>query len=195
MSLNFNFSNKILVKPLKLINNPNSFEQKIQTRIVIIEQNKLYKAEIIDDFNNLVVYLSELPDSKAILTKIIRILKQDSKGLNKDILINLLILLRKIIEKSNKTKTEKEIYLWEHDDCTQDEPILEKQMYLFNMDSCEALFKLFITYEDILIRDQCMKFAIAMLYDGNFEVQKWFLMKFESNEKDDFMGIIFTTID
>jgi len=58
---------------------------------------------------DLVKYLSELKDTNDIFKKVIGILNQGNKVLGETIVINLLILLRKMIENANKTKTIKEI--------------------------------------------------------------------------------------
>lgn len=91
----------------------------------------------------LVTYLSNLPDTKEIFMKVVNILNQGNKVLGEQIVINLLILLRKMIENANKTKTIKEIYLWESIDCEQEIPVQLKQKYLYDMNSCETLFKVF----------------------------------------------------
>lgn len=129
-SINRDFIIKIKIKPMKISNYVNLIESKLLTRLSILEKNELYQRDLSYDFMDLVKYLSELKDTNDIFKKVIGILNQGNKVLGETIVINLLILLRKMIENANKTKTIKEIYLWESIDCEQDMPVQLKQKYL-----------------------------------------------------------------
>lgn len=130
-----------------------------------------------------------------IFVKVINILLEGDRVLSEDTVKNLLNLLRRIIENANKTKTVKDIYDWDTTDCEFDKPINDKQDKLQKMGACEMIFKVFIDYNDSSVRDECIKLAIALLYSGNEDIQKWFCTKFESPGKTEFFTILVSIIE
>jgi len=78
-------------------------------RVKMLEFDKLFTHDLKDDFNTLVKWMLNMKDSKDIFLKVIMILNQGNKVLSEDIVISLLVLLRKMIENSNSTNTSKEI--------------------------------------------------------------------------------------
>lgn len=75
----------------------------------MLEFNELLELDLKDDFNALVSYLRGIEDADEIFQKVTKILLTGDKVLSEDIVIHLLILLRRIIENSNKTRTYKPI--------------------------------------------------------------------------------------
>lgn len=75
----------------------------------MLEFNELLELDLKDDFNALVSYLIGIEDADEIFKKVTKILLTGDKVLSEDIVIHLLILLRRIIENSNKTRTYKPI--------------------------------------------------------------------------------------
>lgn len=153
-----------MLRELKTIQEYNTFENTIRTRLKMLIHNDLLKREFNEDFNSLVRYLSSINEKSGdIFIKVINILLEGDRVLSENIVISLLNLLRRIIENANKTRTEKDIFDWDSLDCEFDKPITDKQDELSKMGACDMLFKVFIDYNDKSVRDECIKLAIALL--------------------------------